>query len=60
MTRPELLVEAIEKIQRDLDWRGPNGKVMGHVVLNRAQAYAIVETLVTKIVEIARREEDND
>jgi len=60
MTSSELLVQAIEKMQRDLDWRGPNGKVLGHIVLKRAHAHAIVEAFVSKIVEIARREEDHD
>ena len=57
---PEVLVAAIEKMQRDLDWRGPNGKVMGHIVLSRAHAYAIVEAFVTKIIELARQGEDVD
>ena len=31
-----------EKIISDLDWRGPNGKSMGHVVLTRRQAEEVL------------------
>jgi len=32
----------IEKIVADLEWRGPNGKAMGHVVLTRTQAERVL------------------
>jgi hypothetical protein len=32
----------IEKIIDDLAWRGPNGRLMGHVVLTRAQAEEVL------------------
>jgi hypothetical protein len=28
----------MERIREQLDWRGPTGKVLGHVVLSRADA----------------------
>ena len=33
----------IYKIKEQLAWRGPNGKVMGHIVLTRADAERLVE-----------------
>jgi len=31
----KLIEEAVAKIRADLDWSGPGGKKMGHVVLER-------------------------
>ena len=40
--------EALKKIQADLDWRGPNGHPMGHVVLKRELA----EALMTRAIRL--------
>jgi len=51
-------MEAVEKIVSDLEWRGPNGKTMGHVVLTREQA----EDLLKEIGQLrsGRREVNNE
>ena len=33
---------ALDKITEQLEWRGPNGKQMGHIVLKRELAQSIV------------------
>jgi len=38
-------MSAVSKIIADLDWRGPNDKQMGHVVLTREQAEEVLEHL---------------
>lgn len=39
----ELAVQAVRKIERDLQWRGPNpGSMHGHVVLRRELAEALL------------------
>lgn len=40
-----VLEEAIKKIRDDLDWRGPNGKTMGYVMVSRAQAIALLQMI---------------
>lgn len=34
--------EMLAKMKADLDWRGPNGKAMGHIVVTREQAIALM------------------
>jgi hypothetical protein len=41
----EFLTSAIKKLERDLAWRGPNGKMMSHIVLERAQAVVVLHRL---------------
>ena len=36
-------VDALERLKTELAWRGPNGKAMGHAMLPRHQAEALVE-----------------
>lgn len=40
--------EAVMKIKADLDWRGPSGKTMGHVMISRDQALALIAWIETK------------
>lgn len=40
--RKRLRRVAIDKILSELDWRGPTGKKMGHVVLPRELAIALI------------------
>lgn len=35
--------QAIAKIRHELDWRGPTGKTMGHVVMERKLAEALLK-----------------
>jgi len=42
------------KLRSDLDWRGPNGKRMAHVVMSREQAWAIVLLLDMAPPEVSR------
>ena len=35
----------LQKIIADLDWRGPNDKAMGHVVLTREEAEGVLAEL---------------
>jgi hypothetical protein len=39
------LEEAIEKIDADLKWRGPNDRQMAYVLLTRAMAEAVLSAL---------------
>jgi hypothetical protein len=34
---------AIEKIMEQLAWRGPSGKVQGHIIITREHAEEIIE-----------------
>lgn len=34
---------ALEEIKRQLDWRGPTGKMQGHIVIRREEAEALWE-----------------
>jgi hypothetical protein len=34
--------EVLKIIQKQLDWRGPTGKPLGHIVLSRVQAEALM------------------
>lgn len=43
--REVALAEALAKIEQEIDWRGPNGRVMGHVVLPRRLAEVVREVL---------------
>lgn len=43
----ELLAAAIKKLYDDLQWRGPNGRQMAHVVLERRHAEVLHKLLVT-------------
>jgi hypothetical protein len=36
---------AVQKMLGDLAWRGPTGRGMGHVVITRAQAIAVIEAM---------------
>lgn len=41
MTREQL----IAKLEEDLNWKGQNGKVAGHVLFKRAEAEALIREL---------------
>jgi hypothetical protein len=43
--RDRLIADAIHKMDRDLEWRGPNNRAMGHVVLTRDLARAVLDRL---------------
>lgn len=32
------IADVLSKLKRDLDWRSPNDKTLGHIVLTRAEA----------------------
>lgn len=40
---------AVAKIHEDLAWRGPNGKTLGHVVLDREKARALLSLVALKL-----------
>ena len=43
--RDAALARAIAKLDDDLAWRGPNGRVMAYVLLPRADAEVVRDTL---------------
>lgn len=45
-----LHVQAIDKLRADLEWHGPSGKVMGHVVLPRALAQALLKAIDDDVI----------
>lgn len=49
--------DALDKLQADLDWRGPSGRAMGHVVLTREQARALRDGVVGLRAENAKLRE---
>jgi len=46
----------VENIERQLEWRGPTGRSLGHVVLERADA----ERLLQEIYDLRRYVESID
>jgi hypothetical protein len=48
------LQEVLDELVHQLDWRGPTGKQMGHIVLGRDDAAALVREVCDMKVEIKR------
>ena len=40
------LQEVLDKMAHDLDWRGPTGKPLGHIVLSRDDASTLVNEIM--------------
>jgi hypothetical protein len=45
--------DALAEIKRQLDWRGPTDRMMGHIVLDRSTA----EFLHARILELVRQQD---
>lgn len=56
------LSEVLEEVNKQLTWVGPNGKVMGHVVLKRAKAEVLFIELkaLLEVVSLFGVANDND
>lgn len=46
------LQDAIAKLRADLDWRGPNGRAMGHVCLRCDQAQALLAAVAPGVIKL--------
>jgi hypothetical protein len=54
-------VDAMRKIEADLDWRGPSGKRMGHIVLSRREARCLAlfaDAMAEQVVDLSDRIEE--
>jgi hypothetical protein len=40
--------EVLAEMQKQIDWRGPTGRSMGHVVITREQATVLLNSLKAK------------
>lgn len=49
--------EVVAEIRKQLDWRGPNGKAAGHVVLERAAAELLLAQIDLQQAATAPRQE---
>ena len=47
----ETVATVLKKIRNDLDWRGPNNAVMGHIVITREQAEHLHRVVLDIIME---------
>jgi hypothetical protein len=45
------IADVLSEIKRQLDWRGPNGKPQGHIVLPRDQAEYLHQATIAVIIE---------
>lgn len=45
------IADVLSEIKRQLDWRGPNGRPQGHVVLPRAMAEYLRDATLNIIIE---------
>lgn len=55
-----LLDVVIEKLRADLLWRGPAGKTLGHVVLERSIAEEVLAALCALRERCTRQEAKHD
>lgn len=39
------MYEIMEEIQRQIDWRGPSGAAMGHIVIERDAMIRLMESI---------------
>lgn len=39
------MYEIMEEIQRQIDWRGPTGRTMGHIVVERDAMIRLMESI---------------
>jgi hypothetical protein len=46
-------IEVLQKIRADLEWRGPNGNVLGNIVLPRAAAEALLNETEAEAILVA-------
>ena len=51
-----MLQDILDELIHQLDWVGPNGKVMGHVVLKRSDAADLVREICTMQIELRKRQ----
>jgi len=43
------IISGLEEIKSQLDWKGPNGKVAGHIVLKRENAVTLFKGVLALI-----------
>ena len=45
------LADVLEHIKRDLEWRGPTDRSMGHIILTRDEAEYLHRAVIAIIIE---------
>lgn len=54
------LQEILDELAHQLDWRGPSGKAMGHIVLGRDDASTLVNEIMAMRVELFQLRQSRD